>query len=356
MYFDNHVYDNLFFFSHINHIGGVESFFYYLAKKYGDRDILIVYMNGDDAQARRLSQYVKVHQHVAGDYYKCRKAFFNYNCDIIDKIDAEEYIQIIHADYKAREIKPQYPNKIDKFLGVSKHVCETFKEYTGHDIELCYLPLVLDTPDKVLNLVSATRLTAEKGRDRMKKLADALDKAGIPYLWHIFTNSDDPFNNPNIVLMKPRLDITRFIQTADYLVQLSDTEAYCYSVAEALSLGTPVIVTDLPVYREIGLTKKNSIKLPLDMSNIPTDRILQGFEPFEYRARKDKWDNILVKGKSKYLEDKKIIVECKVIEDYFDLELNKLFKAGDMVKMNKPRAEYIQSNGKIKILKGEING
>lgn len=347
------MYDNIFYFSRINKIGGVESFFYYLAKKYQDRDILIVYTTGNEDQLRRLRKYVRVHQHTAGDRYKCKKAFFNYNCEIIDCIEAEEYIQIIHADYKAQDIMPEYPNRINKFLGVSKHVCETFKEHTGYDCELCYLPLVLDKPKKVLNLISATRLTAEKGRDRMIKLANTLDQAGVPYLWHVFTNSEDPFKNPNIVLMKPRLDITRFIQTADYLVQLSSTEAYCYTVAEALSLGTPVIVTDLPVYKEIGLTKKNSIKLPLDMSEIPIDKMMQGFGEFEYRARKDKWDNILVKGKSKYLEDKKIIVEGKVIEDYYDLELNKLFRAGDMVKMNKPRAEYIQSNDKIKILEGE---
>ena len=34
---------NIFYFYNINSIGGVESMFYYLAKKYCDKDIIILY-------------------------------------------------------------------------------------------------------------------------------------------------------------------------------------------------------------------------------------------------------------------------------------------------------------------------
>jgi glycosyltransferase involved in cell wall biosynthesis len=48
--------------------------------------------------------------------------------------------------------------------------------------------------------------------------------------------------------MTPRLDIRDYIADADYLVQLSDTEAWSYSVLESLSLGTPVITTPIPCF------------------------------------------------------------------------------------------------------------
>ncbi len=58
----------------------------------------------------------------------------------------------------------------------------------------------------------------------MIKLANALDRNGIDYIWYIFTNDTNAINNPNIIYMKPRLDVRFWIKRADYLVQLSDTE------------------------------------------------------------------------------------------------------------------------------------
>lgn len=58
----------------------------------------------------------------------------------------------------------------------------------------------------------------------MVKLANALDRYGVDYVWYIFTNDTKEINNPNIVWMTPRLDVRHWIKRADYLVQLSDTE------------------------------------------------------------------------------------------------------------------------------------
>ena len=63
-----------------------------------------------------------------------------------------------------------------------------------------------------------------------------LNAAGIPYLWTIFTNDFRVIKNDNIIYMQPRLDIIDYIANADYLVQLSDCEAYCYSVVESLTV------------------------------------------------------------------------------------------------------------------------
>jgi glycosyltransferase involved in cell wall biosynthesis len=38
------------------------------------------------------------------------------------------------------------------------------------------------------------------------------------------------------------MEIYDDLRRADYVVQLSDTESFCYTMVEALSVGTPVIV------------------------------------------------------------------------------------------------------------------
>ena len=155
-------YNNVFYFANINSIGGVESFFYYLAKKYSDlADITVFYKNGQLPQIRRLQQLVQVKK-FNNQKIKCKKLFINYTHDIIDYVEADEYIEVIHGDLKALNKIPHLHPKITKYIGVSQLVCDSFKELTGKDIELCYNPIDLDIPPKTLKLISATRLTKEK--------------------------------------------------------------------------------------------------------------------------------------------------------------------------------------------------
>ena len=332
---------NIFYFRIINAIGGIESFFYYLAKKYQDWDITIYYQTGDPEQVKRLKQYVRVKRYK-GEHIKCDKAFFNFNLDIIDNVEAKEYIQIAHGDYKASGIKPNTHPKLTKYLGVSKQVCETYKEVTGFDTELVYNPIELEKPKKVLNLISATRLTSEKGKDRIKKLANMLDRAEIPYLWTIFTDDTKAINNPNIAYMKPRLDISNYIANADYLVQLSDNEGYCYSVIESLILGTPVIVTACPVFKELGVNETNGFIVDFNLSNVPIDKIYKGLPKFKYEPKEDNWSKFLAKGKSTYKEDIKnmIKVQC-VVPFYLDMELCRNVYKGEILEVNRLRADEL---------------
>ena len=292
-------YNNVFYFKDINAIGGVEAMFHYLVKKYQDYDITIFYKTGDLQQIKRLQKYCFCKQYN-GEKIKCKKAFFNYSKDIIDNIQAEEYIEIIHRDVKALGEWKIHP-KITKFIGVSKLCCDSFKEVTGKDCELIYNPIILEKPKKVLKLISATRLTKEKGKDRIIKLAELFEKERIPYLWLIFTNDVDVIKNPNIIYMKPKLDIIDYIANSDYLIQLSDDESYCYSVVEALTLGTPVIVTDCPVFKELGVVNgKNGWVCDFEMENVDADKIYSKELKFTYEPPKDTWREELVKGKKEY--------------------------------------------------------
>lgn len=342
---------NIFYFYYINAIGGIETFFYNLAQKYEDYDICIYYQQGDEEQIKRLKKYVRVKKYN-GEKIKCNKAFFNFNLDIIDNVDAKEYIQILHGDYKAMGIKPPTNPKITKYLGVSKQVCKTFEEVTGKKCELAYNPIVIEKPKKVLTLISATRLTAEKGKKRMIQLMHKLDNNNIPYIWYIFTDDGQAIVNPHIIYMKPRLDILGFIAKADYLVQLSDNEGYCYSVVESLSVGTPVIVTDIPVLKEIGVKDgKNGFILDFDLKNVDVNKIYKGLPAFEYEPIQDNWDKYLVKGPSTYKEDFKKMVMVQCIAPYFDIPTKTNHTPNDApYEVNKIRAEYLEENKVAKII------
>lgn len=345
---------NVFYFRHINSIGGIETFFYNLAKKYKDKDITIFYQTGDKEQIERLKKYVRVKKYN-GEKIECEKAFFNFNLDIIDNVKAKEYIQIAHGDYKSMHIKPNTHQKITKYIGVSKLVCNTFKEITGAETELCYNPIETVKPRKVLNLISATRLTSEKGKERMAKFAAMLDNADIPYQWIIYTDNLHAIQNPNIIFKKPRLDIIDYIANADYLVQLSDNEGYCYSVVEALSVETPVIVTECPVFKELGVNKSNGFVLDFELKNVPIKEIYKGLDKFDYKPKADSWNKILASGESTYQNDLKTIVEAEATTDYYDLELNKQIKKGEIIKCTKVRAECLEENNVAK-QRGVVNG
>ena len=66
----------IFYFKKINNIGGCESFFWYLSKKY---DFQIYYKVADPEQVKKLSQNVEIHKYK--DPIECDKFFCNYGLD-----------------------------------------------------------------------------------------------------------------------------------------------------------------------------------------------------------------------------------------------------------------------------------
>ena len=178
----------IFYFHTINDIGGVESVLWYLSQLY---DIEVYYKEGNIKQLERLSKQIPVHKYTGGRI-QCDKAFWNYNPDIIDYVDANEHIGVIHCDYKQIPFKPCMHPKITKWVGVSQLVCDSFEEITGIKAELIYNPVVIDKKcEKPLIIVCATRLTFEKGKDNIINLANRLTQKGKPYLIIVFTNDKD---------------------------------------------------------------------------------------------------------------------------------------------------------------------
>lgn len=361
-------YSNIFYFFRLAPIGGTEQFLYEIAKKYKDYDITIVYDTGDPNQVKRLKKYVRCIKHKKGEVIKCNKAFFNFNLDIINEVEANEYYFVSHANYEELNrvhggyIPPIDNPKLTHYVGVSQFATDKLAEYgkkIGKPIKVikCYDPLTLEPKEKVLHIVSAGRLDdAVKGGARTVKLIEALDKycekTGRHYIWTIFTNptSNVNVNSKNIAFMKPRVDVRPYIADADYLVQLSnDMETYGYSINEAWGYGVPVVRTPLTVCNELPLTEDMSLVCEWDMSNvdeIAKEMFERKIKPFTYTPPADTWLELIDNTKSTYEEELAMQYKVEALKTYEDFnvtdnELGYIPKAGETFIVTKARLDVL---------------
>lgn len=342
---------NVIYFPSFNSVGGVETYCYEMALKYGnDFDITVVYRQGDPAQMRRLRDVCRVVKFKDGDKIVCDVFIFGWGWDIMDSVEAKEYVQTYHADFKARGIDPCMDARVTKRYGVADNTTAGIAEHFGIEVSTMYNPYTPKKPRKVLNLVSATRLTAEKGFGRMGILAKALEDADIPFIWTVYTDQPKRMPSENMVCMKPRLDVLDFIANADYLVQLSDTEGYSYSIVEALSVGTPVICTAIPVAEEQGVIDgKTGFILPFDMSDIPIDAIYKGLRKFKYTPRESHYEEIMSPGKSDYKKDDSAMVTVEVLQNFYDLERKEMAIKGATYEVSRKRGNHLEELGLVEI-------
>ena len=302
---------NVFFFHTMNSIGGVETFFYELAKKYHKRyDITVYYIKADERQLKRLKRYVRVVR-WGGQEVECENAFFNYNLEpMISHVHAKKMYEIVHADFQLqRNIKPHIDKRIDSYIAVSKRVRESFFAVTGVNCEVCANPLTYDKTPDPLFIVSAQRMTSEKGGNRIAELVQRLDQSGIQYYWMIFTDTNKNINSPNVIYMTPRLEIRPYIQACDLFVAVSDSEGRSYYVGEKLASGSgKLLITPCPSFFEQGCNDENSIVLEFDMSNLDEvvarvkamyedNKPKKTFKPIKVA---DDWEKFLAEGKPDY--------------------------------------------------------
>ena len=174
-------HDNIFYIRDLSEIGGVETFIWEMVKKYQQYDIAVVYKTANDKQLARLQKYCMCYKHTT-QRIKCKIAIINWDTSIIDFIeDGADIYQTIHGDYSnpAYTWRPLTHPRIKDYICITKHILKTFKELMSVDnCILGYNPLTIDPEDKMIILVSATRLSPIKGKNRMIKLANALTNAG----------------------------------------------------------------------------------------------------------------------------------------------------------------------------------
>ena len=350
--------------SNIIRIGGVETFTYNMCKNLSKYyDILLLYEQCHPDQLKRLTKYVECEKYNPKQLYKADLCLLASSWGTMpESVEAPEYWQMIHANYKEL-LKVNYKYKLwhktTKHIAVSKAVKENFEEIYNIKCDVVYnlldeiQPTVKPNKDK-LRLLSATRLSGEKGYNRMVILADKLRERKIDFEWIIYTDLNTynikPMQYKEIVYKQPTYDIWQDVVNASYGVQLSDTEGYSYFVNECLQYGTPMIVTNFDSVYESVEDNVNGFILKMDLSNLDIDKIIKSNLKFKYTPKTtiqtwiDKIGNAELKDRS--LENK--IVEIQAILPYDDIQLKKHIEKGDCYKVNYPRAYEIISKGLAK--------
>lgn len=334
---EQNCYANIYYFRRISRIGGTEQFLYEMAKKYHNTDLTILYDEADFEQIMRLKKLVRCVRRKRDVIYHAEKAFYNFNIEAIEQIEAKEHIFVCHAIYQELGYKPPIDHpKLTAIVAVSKYAEERIKkqeEDFGLDLPIiqCYNPLTLEKQNKVLRIVSACRLEDKtKGGERTKALIQALDeycgKTGRQYLWMIFSNSiDGTLTSRNVAIMQPRVDVRAYIADADWLVQVSNNmETYCYSINEALGYNTRIVRTPLSVAKELKIPKNAELVLDWDCGNVQeiAEKMFEPKTEFKFNIPKDNWSKLLADKKSTYKYVKND-VRVKAVIRYYDLELER---------------------------------
>jgi len=343
---------NILYVKDIHAIGGVETYVYEMVKKYKDLDIAVITKNIAYEQLKRLIKYCRVYIHK-GEKINCKVIITNWDTSIFDYVndDAKKYT-VLHTDYSNPIEKAGLPKDRPDitYIGITDYSMKAFENITGiHRTILCRNPYELEKDEPILTLLSATRLSEIKDGGRMDYLAKTLDRLGVNYIWYILTTneySENPiWKNKNVVYVNNRLDVGSLMQKADWYVQLSICEGDSYSLKEALYRGIPIVVCDLPYFKEIGIKdNENALFYKSDNSNA-NDIVERMKTPLKFKFNKveDGYNNILNKTKSTYKEEKmKVKVKCTY--SYTDVELNKDIPLGYEWVVDKKRADELLAN------------
>lgn len=281
--------------SNYNQIGGVETFVNnFIQRMNGYFDLTLMFDKCDSFDLlERASEFVTVEKLQHDKIYTC-DTFINssaWGFEPYNNINAKRYIQMVHADYtyyiKGWNFKYTKHPKVTHHVCVGQTVAEAFEIATPHKCDAIIYNLlnnkIKPIPKKKnnkLELVTVSRLSGEKGFDRMVKFAEQIP---VDYEWHVWGNISNIYAK-TIVQKFKHLPKVKFhgittepfkeMAKADYLVQLSDSEGYCYSVIEALQMKTPCIITPFTSGKEQIKHKKNGYVIDFDVKNINFDEII----------------------------------------------------------------------------------
>ena len=338
-------------------IGGVETFIYNFCKEMCELyDIIVVYSEHMDAmQIARLSEFVQVMRNPVNKGIICDTLISNrITDDVPDNIKYKKKVQMCHT-CQMRE-NYQIKRGWDDIVFVSKVAADSFRDQAP-EYKVIHNMLSTEKPKKTLLLISAQRMTYEKGEQRIIDLAESFVRKGIPFLWIIFTRSRLSRHVPGVVVADPTLNAKDFFKRADYIVCLSDIEAYGYTLAEAMQLGVPVLTTPIGVLDEIGFKDgENGYIVPFNIEEADVEKYYKKIPKVKAVKKsndeiKQQWQQLL--GKSTPTHAYKPFgdyVKVVITEDYGDLELNRNMIKGEVVTMRKERAMLLISLHKAEVV------
>ena len=325
----------------------IKNFCGWMHEKY---DITVIYDSVPDSFLDELRPIVRVMKSRKERPVICEMLLMMRIGDNIPSYIGHKYsIQIVHTVNDGHKTLP----KRDKYVYVS----ETSRSSFDADGSMIYNLPQLKPPKKALILVSTCRIDgSDKGaqNDRMIKLSKMLQRAGIPYMWFYFSKTSLN-KDSHMVRIDPVEDVRPFLRMADYLVQLSDSEAYCYSITEALEMHVPVVCTPLPVLEELDFRDEVDgyivpFNMDFDVKELLDTWQLTPMVRREASASKVAWEILLgdMEPVDEYVPETK--KKCEVLKPYFDMVLQKDMKEGEQAEMWTERANSLKNMGLIKIM------
>ena len=334
-------------------------------------DVTVLYCSSDAERLRRMSKIVKMEKYNPNKIYECDIFIRNSVWGLIPKnIKADRMIEIRHANYKylldEGLLYQQYKDMgIKEIVGCGDFVSKMSNEVL-HDNPTTIKNILLPKRDtnKVLKLISCTRLDPAKGWNRMIKMMNMMRNAGIKFEWNIFTNSTKyKCDYEEVHFWKQRYDIWDYLANADYTVLLSDSEGLPYTVQESLQYQVPCIVTDVGGCTELIKDGVNGYVVPLDMNfdinkikNIPKCKEYENgalenwlkYLNYDKKINDKEINNIIQKFKEeKEMETK---VKCIMRNGYFDVELGRKIKEGEEFSVSEERAKYLKEHNAVEII------
>ena len=258
--------DTIVYFDSLNVIGVIETWIYNLVQDY---ELSVLYNKSHPLQLEKLHNMGIETIKYIGQPIECDTLLFCLFGDA-SKLKAKKRHLFIHGIYKTKEEVGELP-EYDEIYAVSKTARDYFYKATGIKPKVLYNPVKVMETTKPLVFGVFSRLSSEKGRYRLIDFVDRLIDSNKPFLMLIFTDLPFECDDSRVIFINPVDNISGWVKVCDYVVQLSDTEAACLTMQEALKLKKPLIVTKLEPLEEFEINESNSKILEMDLSNLDID-------------------------------------------------------------------------------------
>lgn len=295
--------------------GGIETAIYNLCVNLSKfYDIIVIVKNFESRNKLFLKFYNVADLYTLDDnnIYEGDICLIASNHEIPTNIKANRYIQWIHSDYEKYEIDLKNTAREGiEYVAVSNHAANIFKKLYKRDSQVIRNLIIeddLENSNNPLLFVTNSRISPEKGFDRMLKFCQGLRDSNISFEWNIFGNNTHypkyeyyirglfrDFPEVNFWGYQEFNRIKFILKNSNYLIQLSDFEGCPLVVLEALSYGVPCILTNFPSAYELITEGKNGYIVSLDMENIDYNKfkIIPELEKYDQSNEVNKWINIL---------------------------------------------------------------
>ena len=306
--------------SNYNVIGGVERFVENFCKRMSKHyQITLIYDNCENSdmlfEMAQFVDVVKLNKTVVYEFdYFVNSTAWGFSP--YDNVKASKSIQIVHADY--RHVISTWNFKYEKHKNTTHHVCvgeivkESFEEATPYKCDAIIYNLLDNSiklekkpKNNILTLITLSRLSGEKGFQRMLQMAKEMDYKGIKYIWNVYGGTTHSYAQnvvksfkdcPNVIFKGVTRQPFKEINKSDYLVQLSDTEGFAYSVYEAMQVKTPCIITPFLSGKEQIKDEVNGFIVPFEMKGINYNKIINNIPvvpDFEELGKEEDWIKLL---------------------------------------------------------------